>query len=185
MKRRKAIQTFGIATTHILFPSILAGFITGCKNKTLDNPDYTPKFFSGQEFIYLKLLIDFVIPETNSASASSVGTHKFLDEVFALCLDPDQQIEIRNGFSGFVDNYNSDSIDEELVKTIDKKAYDGESEFSWFISVKQFTMIGYFTSEEGTTIASNYVPIPGDYRGNVPLDQDTLNFGKTYLYYYL
>ena len=105
MKRRKAIKTFGIATTHILFPSILAGFVAGCKNKTLDTQDYIPKFFSDRESLYLKLLIDFVIPETNSASASSVGTHKFLDEVFALCLDPDQQIEIRKGFSGFVDKY--------------------------------------------------------------------------------
>ena len=44
-------------------------------------------------------------------------------------------------------------------------------------------MIGFFTSDEGETKASNYVKIPGDYKGEIPLDDHTLNFGKTFLHY--
>jgi hypothetical protein len=34
--------------------------------------------------------------------------------------------------------------------------------------MKQLTMLGYFTSEVGSTQALRYVPVPGKYEGCIP-----------------
>jgi hypothetical protein len=44
-------------------------------------------------------------------------------------------------------------------------------------------MIGFFTSQEGETKASNYVKIPDRYKGEIKPDANTLNYGTTFLHY--
>ena len=44
-------------------------------------------------------------------------------------------------------------------------------------------MIGFFTSQEGETKASNYVKVPEEYKGEIKMDANTLNYGKTSLHY--
>jgi hypothetical protein len=38
----------------------------------------------------------------------------------------------------------------------------------YFSMMKQLTMLGYFTSEVGSTQALRYVPVPGKYEGCIP-----------------
>jgi hypothetical protein len=38
-----------------------------------------------------------------------------------------------------------------------------------YFSLKDLTVTGYFTSEPGATLALRYDPMPGAYRGCVPL----------------
>ncbi len=41
-----------------------------------------------------------------------------------------------------------------------------------FRLMKELTLLGYFTSEEGATKALRYLPVPGGYRGSVRLGKD-------------
>jgi hypothetical protein len=41
-----------------------------------------------------------------------------------------------------------------------------------FRTIKELTLLGYFTSEPGATQALRYAPVPGGYRGSVPLAPD-------------
>ncbi len=187
MNRRTAIQSLGLAASHALFPSILAGYVASCQQKTSEeaNSDYAPIFFSDKEFEVLKEIIDLIIPATNSASASQVNVHHFIDEVFAKCLTNQQQAFIKDGFSDFIPQFEASTDKNELLTEIDKKAYTGSQPFAWFIPIKQYTLVGFFTSREGTTVASNFIPNPGDYKGEISLDASTLNYGLTSLRYYL
>jgi hypothetical protein len=38
----------------------------------------------------------------------------------------------------------------------------------YYAMMKQLTILGYFTSKEGRTGATNYQPVPGKYEGDVP-----------------
>lgn len=188
MNRRNAIQSLGLVTTHALFPSILSGFIVSCTNRKEDQNEltnYEPTFFSESEFETLKEVIDLIIPATQTASASEVNTHHFLDEVFAKCLTKDQQELIKEGFSAFANEFNASNDKSALLAEIDQKAFANDDDYAWFIPIKQYTLVGFFTSQEGETKASNYVPVPGDYKGDIPLDDSTLNYGLTSLRYYL
>lgn len=189
MDRRDTIRSMGLISAHALFPSILSGFIASCAGKTAEGTlqleVYSPCFFSEKEFDVLRDVVDLILPATRTAAASQVHTHHFVDEVFAKCLTPDQQSLIRKGFSVFMSDFAAAGKKAELLTAVDEKAHQGVEAYAWFRPVKQYTLIGFFTSQEGTTNASNYVPVPGDYKGNIPMDDSTLNYGLTNQRYYL
>ncbi|MCB0665801.1 MAG: gluconate 2-dehydrogenase subunit 3 family protein [Saprospiraceae bacterium] len=180
MHRREVLEFGMMATTHVLFPGIIASFISGC-----EKPESGTLFFTTGELTLLKDLIDVILPATGTASASQSGTHLFIDQVFAKCLEPEQQALIREGLGSVKKRFEASKDKIGLLNEIDEKAYRGDKEMRWFILIKQYTLIGFFTSKEGTTQASNYVPIPGEYKGEIPSNDQTLNYGLTALRYYL
>jgi inorganic pyrophosphatase len=48
-----------------------------------------------------------------------------------------------------------------------QKIKNYEDPTHYFIMMKQLTLLGYFTSEEGATHALRYIAVPGKYDGNV------------------
>lgn len=184
MNRRTVIQSLGLVTTHALFPSVLSGFLASCGQRT-PTSGYSPQFFSPEDLQLLAKVIDFILPATRTASASATGTHEFMDEVFAKCLTSDQQQLIREGFSAFRQKWETSQDPTALLSDVDQKAFSGDESQAWFVPIKQYALVGFFTSQEGTTKASHYVPVPGDYKADIPVDDTTLNYGLTSQRYYL
>lgn len=183
MNRRLILKSLGVGTGHALFPSVLSGFLIACNQSNQETVQ--PIFFKPDEMDMITQLIDIIIPATRTSSASQVLCHQFLDEVFAKCLEPEIQQSIREGLQKSIPEFQAAQNKEVYIKELDEKAYRGDENASWFIPVKQYTLVGFFTSQEGETKASHYVPIPGEYQGDIPLKEDTLNYGFTSLRYYL
>lgn len=182
MKRRTAIQSLGMISAHALFPSILSGFITSCSNPAKEST-YKPTFFSDDEFALMKEVIDIILPASQSQAASQVNTHHFLDEVFSKCLTTEQNSLIKKGIAQLATDWKEADDKVALLQDVDKKAYDNDETAAYFRAIKQYTLIGFFTSQEGSTKASNYVKIPGDYKGDIPLKPETLNYANTSLHF--
>ena len=144
---------------------------------------YAPTFFSKEEYHSIIEIIDVIIPETKTKSASQVNTQVFLDQVFSQCLTREEQAVLRTGLQQLISGFNSASDKLKYITEVDKKAFDNDENTAYFKTIKKFTMIGFFTSQEGETKAGNYVKIPGDYKGEIHLDDNTLNYGKTFLQY--
>lgn len=180
MNRRDMLKAMGLASSHVLFPSVMVGFLTGCSSS-----QQQLMFFSNSEFRVLTEMIDLIIPETKSASASETNTQYFIDEVFATCMSEEQKEVIKTGISEFLDEFEASTDKLSLIKVLDQKAYQYQEDSLWFMAVKQYALIGFFTSQEGETKASNYVPVPGEYQGDISADQNTLNYGETGLRFYL
>jgi hypothetical protein len=181
MNRRELIQSLALVSGHALFPSVLSSFLTGCANKDMN--DYRPLFFSKEEYKSLKSIIDIIIPITKTKSASQVNTEVFLDQVFDQCMSKEQQAIIKKGLSQLVPGFEKASNKLQYITAIDKKAFDNDESAAYFKTIKKYTMIGFFTSQEGTTKASNYVKIPDEYKAEIKADENTLNYGKTFLHY--
>jgi hypothetical protein len=49
------------------------------------------------------------------------------------------------------------------------KEYTDDQGVPFFKLVKELTLLGYFTSEPGATLALDYVPVPGRYDGCIDL----------------
>lgn len=185
MNRRKLLQSLGLATTHALFPSILANFVTSCQDPSRAGEGYVPAFFNQEEFRAVEKIIDIILPATKSKSAAQVNTHHFLDEVFHKCMDAGQQTAIKEGLAVLIPRFRDADDKLALLTEVDRKAYANEEGYAYFRTIKQYTLVGFFTSQEGVTVASNYVKFPGPYQGEVSSDENTLNYGRTYLQYNL
>jgi hypothetical protein len=185
LKRRSIIQSLGLASTHVLFPSILAGFVSSCQNTSNTDTIFVPTFFNPKELKLIGEVIDIILPATNSKSASEVKVQHFLDEVFEKCMPTAEQNLIKEGLSTLSIEFSSTSDKNELIKIIDQQAYSGDHQFKYFRLIKQYTLIGFFTSQEGMTVASNFANFPGEFQGDIKIDEDALSLGKTDLRYYL
>ncbi len=183
MKRREVLQSMGLASAHFLFPTVLTGFLTRCTQK--EKEVYLPLFFTNEEYEGVARIIDVILPTTSTKAASEVETQAFLDEIFAKCFNEDQQKVMKEGLEKLIPEFESTDDKFTFLEEVDQKAFSGDEAYGFFMSLKQYTLVGFFTSQEGETKASNYVKIPGDYKGEIPLESTTLNYGETGLKYYL
>ena len=181
MNRRQLIQSLAVVSGHAMFPTILSSFLTGCTNR--DMSGYKPVFFTEPEYKSIISIIDMIIPATKTKSASQVNTQVFLDQVFDQCTTAEQQAVIKEGLKQLIPGFEAAPDKLQFITSLDKKAYDNDEATAYFKTIKQYTMIGFFTSQEGTTKASNYVKIPDEYKSEIKTDANTLNYGKTFLHY--
>lgn len=179
MNRRVVIKSLSAISLHALYPTVLASFLASCAQGSAKEKGFD--FFSHEEALLVTEVIDLILPRTKTASASEVNVQHFLDQVFAVCLNPDQQKIIREGLSRLKDNWGQSADKTVLLRSVDEKAFSGDDTAAWFRTLKQYTMIGFFTSKEGTTKAGDYQKIPDKYVGEVRIDEETLAHGKTSL----
>lgn len=166
-----------------MFPSILSGFLMRCSKP--EKEKYSTLFFNQQEYQIVKQVIDILIPSTSTKSASEANVQDFLDEVFAKCLTEDQQTLVREGIGRLQSEFTEADDKQAFLAEADQKAYEQDENYAFLKTIKQYTLVGFFTSQEGETKASNYVKFPGDYQGEIQLDENTLNYGETSLRFYL
>jgi hypothetical protein len=182
INRREVIQSLGLISGHILFPSVLTGFLA-CTAE--ERRDYGTEFFTDDEFEAIIEIVDIIIPKTSTMSASEVHAQVFLDEVFAKCLTQPQQELIKDGITRLITELKKVEDKVQFLSEVDRKAYGGDEDYAFFRTIKQYTLVGFFTSQEGITKASNYVELPGEYKGEIPVGENTLNYAKTNMRFYL
>jgi hypothetical protein len=183
MNRRELIQSLGVLSAHAMFPAVLSGFLASCTSS--EKKIHVNEFFSTEEMDTVISTIDMILPATKTQSASAVSTHIFLDQVFAKCMDTDQQKLVHEGLARHSKEMVSTSDKLKYLAELDKKAFEGDDDAVWFKMLKQYTLIGFFTSQEGTTKASNYIKVPEAYKGEVPATEETLNYGRTNMKFYI
>ena len=171
----------GAVMGHALFSSVLTRFLSSCSGSN----SFPFDFFSEEEIKGLNEIVDLILPATGTKSASQVGTVPFLDQVVAHCMQADQQYVIREGLASMMPQLAIAKDKQAFLRDLDKRAYQGDESLAYFKIIKQYTLIGFFTSQEGSTKASQYIKSPGPYKGNVPLTPGMLNYAKTDLYYHL
>ena len=169
VSRRKALKnTISYFGLGLISPTLISGVLSGCK---IDNSEeWVPKKIDISNLNYIIEWIDIIIPETDTPSASKALVHRFIDEMIEGFLS---KIEIHIIDAG-IDYLKSKSFlkksDKEKIEFVSKMARDNE--FNTFFSLmKNMTVLGYFNSEAGATMAANYDKIPGRYEGCIPINK--------------
>ena len=136
-----------------------------------------PVGWSGDDEKFLTLIGDTIIPATaSSPGAGAVGIGRFIVVQATECYAAGTDETLRRGLREIQDASQkqfSKKFAELSVSEREKMLTDYEARATnSFRLMKELTLLGYFTSEQGATQALRYLPVPGGYRGSLPLGKD-------------
>lgn len=78
MNRRLALKNLGLSLGYVVATPTLISIVQSCKNDK--GVAFTPEFFSVEEGGVVVILMDIILPKTDSPSASEAGVHMFVDQ---------------------------------------------------------------------------------------------------------
>lgn len=174
MERREALKKIAFlmggaisaTTMGVLFESFTV----------VDSQNNTYLYSASDEEI-LAEFSEIILPTTaKSPGAKAAGVGALIALIIKDCYPPKLQEVFKNGFDDmlalcktkFGKEFLSLNEDEknQLMNDLKKQAVDSNHELSFFLIARDLTILGYFSSEIGCTVAREYLPIPGKYDGN-------------------
>lgn len=190
MDRRKALKKAGLlAGATIAMPSMIS-LLQSCKTES--RIGWQPLFLKEDEAKTIAMLVDMILPRTDTPGALDVKVDVFIDMVIAEAYDANAQENMRAEIAKFnVDcksNFGDVFINLNKVKRTEvlKAAETSSGKFTpgvwgtaigyqepigFYRSMKSMAIWAYFTSEEIGENVLNYDPIPGNYEGCKPLSE--------------
>ena len=160
--RRAFLRGASVLMGHAALSQALIAFAAGPRKAT---------FFNESEMASLAVLVDLILPATDSPAASAADTHYFIDLALPACGSPQAQQAFRAGLGSFA-GIDQQSADQRvaLLKARASKDMALEYDASFFKILKDYTLTGYFLSEVGATQALAYERVPGGFWGDLPLE---------------
>lgn len=144
---------------------------------------WTPKAVSPDEARLLMVVTEAIMPTTDTPGAIAAGVPQYIDRLMVDWLEPPTVQLLRAGLA----RMDADALAAHrarfvaltpaqqlaLLTRYEIEASDGLKmrpvPAHFFRSLKELTLIGYFTSEPGATLALRYAATPGEFRPCVPL----------------
>jgi hypothetical protein len=179
MNRREAIEKTAWLLGSAVSASAIAGVLNGCKPSPTLN--YKPVFLDESQALTIGEVAEIILPRTDTPGAKDVSVPSFIDIMLKEVYSSDEQKHFLEGLETFEkeakDSFNKKFIDCEpsvqigLVKKNLEAASIQSGQTPFIQTVKELTLLGFFTSEVGATQVLQYNPAPGPYQGCVPLTQ--------------
>lgn len=166
-------------------PTII-GFLNGCTAEP--GLYWTPKYVSEDQAKLIEAIAETIIPATDTPGAKDAGVPAFIEKMVHETYPEDARKKFMEGLDAFgkkVEEQEGESFtkldsDKKLaiVQAENKSALEilKQGERPFFLSIKELTVLGFFTSEVGATQVLRYEAIPGKYEGCVPFAE----VGKTW-----
>lgn len=180
--RREALRRVALLLGGTLSAPAIAGVLAGCSGAGSDAPiAWKPRAVSSEQAEMVATVAEHIIPRTGTPGARDVGVHRFID-VMMVEYYP---VPVRDRFTAGLADLDArataahgkpflqcDAASQRaMVAAFDVDAFAARapaSEVPWFRTMKELTLLGYYTSEVGATKELRYERVPGRYDGCVP-----------------
>jgi gluconate 2-dehydrogenase gamma chain len=199
MNRRELLhQVAWLMGGAISAPAVL-GILSGCSAKR--SASWQPLFLSKEEGAIVEEVAEIIIPRTATPGAKDVGVPAFIDVMLKDAYPTDDQARFVSGLKDFdagaqrahgklflelqpdqrvayVQQIHDLAAAEE--KAMEKKMTVPLSELRrpFILTMKELSLLGFFTSQVGATQVLQYEAVPGAYQACVPLNE--AGNGKTW-----
>ena len=184
INRRDALKRTALLIGATISAPTLAGMLAGCETPRGEG-GWTPRALSTTQGDLVATIAEQIIPETDTPGARSVGVHRFIDTMLAEyygAADRDRFLEglrdvdaraERLGAASFLKASKEQQLS--VLTALDREAYAQPlapaAPRPFFRTMKELTLLGYYTSEPGATKELRYVPVPGRFEGCVPMSR--------------
>jgi hypothetical protein len=192
MDRREALKRTAWIMGGVISAPAVAGILKGCTAKP--TIDWKPQFMSQDQATLVTQVAEIIIPKTDTPGAKDVGVPGFIDQMLKDVYSKEDQERFLEGLKKFNDGADSAYGDpfvelsaedqSAYVKQVHDEAVQLERSENrppkrpFILTMKELTMLGFFTSKEGATQVLQYVAVPGAYKGCIPLKE--AGNGKTW-----
>ena len=147
----------------------------------VDEIDYKVSFFERKNYTLLTRITDLIIPRTDTAGATDIGVHRFIDTMLSGWASTKTQEKYRSGLNSIdkiaIDSHRksfmdcSHDVQTKILTSLDDHP-EKNAQSNFFSELKWFVISGYYTSEYGGSVELRYDPMPGRYRGCTTFNQD-------------
>lgn len=190
MERRTAIKRTALILGYAVSGSALSGVLNGCKADT--HPDWTPEFFTSEQFQTIGAIAECILPKTDTPGAKDLFVDRFVDKMLKMSYAEADQQSFLEGMAAFEEdckamNGKAFAKCSAEQQTTTLKKYETQSApvpptvwggqlgtfdpVPFYRQLKALVLLGYFTSEEVGENLLAYQPIPGKYVGCKPLSE--------------
>ena len=153
---------------------IVAEALNACKPVTDDG--WLPTALTKTQNELVLEICELIIPVTETPGASDVGVNRFIDLLLKDVLPDEDRTEFLNGMEVFERHCEAENGEPFLELSLEKKKawvekldsrndVDSDKGRAFILTLKDLTLVTYFSSEAGVKQNFNYVPIPGIYDG--------------------
>jgi len=154
---------------------VLAGVIAGCEARRSPAAGWRPRALSTDQAELVATIAEHILPGTDTPGARAVGVHRFIDAMVAEAYPADERRRFVAGLADIDDRARRAHGRAFLACTAsDQLAMLGELDRAadpFFRSLKELTLVGYYTSEIGATRELRHVAVPGRFEGCIPFAQ--------------
>lgn len=185
MDRREALKRTALLMGGMVSAPAIMGVLNGCTAKP--GLDFKPVFLNEEQASVVSTVSEIIIPRTDTPGAKDAGVPSFIDQMLKEVYSKEDQEFFTNGLKAFNDEAQKElgdeftDLDEEDQSAFVKKVHDAAIQAEnttnpapkrpFILMMKELTMLGFFTSEAGATKVLQYDPVPGAYKGCVPLSE--------------
>ncbi len=187
IKRREAIKRTAWLMGGVLSAPTVAGVLNGCTPK----PELTwvPKYFSEEHARLVMQVAETILPKTDTPGAKDLGVPGFIEEMVSIVWEPEYAQMFVDALTTFSQECKEETgkefvaLDAAAQKEFCQKKDMEAKNAPWedkpvFWYLKELTLVGYYTTEHGATQELQYIAIPVEQHGCLPLSE-TGN-GKTW-----
>lgn len=189
MTRREVLQGVAVLLGGVLSSSV-AGAILGCGPRRRGTAGWQPRTLTADQNDLVTAIAERILPATDTPGAAEAGVNEFIDLLLSDWLDGEE----REGFLAALAGFESDCLADQgqpftalseeeqmaVLVPLDEQAAElrraarlaGLTEVeepSFFLTMKEWTLAGYYTSEIGMTQELQHLRISGSYAGCRPL----------------
>jgi hypothetical protein len=166
MERRDAIARVALLIGGTLSAGTLMTVLEGCKS---GGGSKVGKDFAivPQHREMIAEIAEMILPKTSTPGAKEAKVPEFIEYMLKECYKDDQQ----KAFFAGLDKLN-DGADGNFMKASGEKKTEllkvedtAKEKSEFWKTMKDLTVLGYFTSEQGATKAAEYLEVPGKYEG--------------------
>ncbi|MEQ9309055.1 MAG: gluconate 2-dehydrogenase subunit 3 family protein [Balneolaceae bacterium] len=180
INRKEALKRVSYLLGGVVSAPTVLGFLNGCTASNAPIKNFTP-----DQIQFLSQVSDIIIPATDTPSASEVGVPKFMDDMIFTIWDEEGRTYFLDSMSDFQEKATRDlgkpfieASEQERTDFINKEHdsvfggevnWDAPRPFIWMM--KEQTIAGYFSSEEGMTQVLQYAMVPGRWDGCLTFEE--------------
>lgn len=172
MNRRQMLKYTALITGGSISAPFATAFLSGCSRSDQVGTLSDLHFFNPDQFEWITILADTILPRTDSPSATDVNVHYTIDSMIGQVFDEEFKNQFRTQWAELENYLNRQnfldlepSTRENLLSELELGRENELSEARLvFREIKQQTIAYYLTTEEVGKNHLNYLPIPGEYK---------------------